>query len=100
MPVHLVLDSVSRRVAFAEELANYFEAALSRMFDAPFGKKFHGLADAIFVLCHADTSGTEHKALAILYCVFSPLQEIFQIFSPTCRLGCLTVIFQPRCRAR
>jgi hypothetical protein len=45
-----MLDSVARRVAFAEELANYFEAALGRMLDAPLRKKFHCLADAVFVL--------------------------------------------------
>jgi hypothetical protein len=50
VPVHLVLDSIARRVAFAEELANYFEAALGCMLDTPLREKFHCLADAVFVL--------------------------------------------------
>jgi hypothetical protein len=45
-----VLDSVTRRVAFSEELANYFEAALGRMLDTALREKFHCLADAVFVL--------------------------------------------------
>lgn len=48
--VHLVLDSVPRSVAFAEEQANYLEAALSRVFDAPLREEFHCLADAVLVL--------------------------------------------------
>jgi hypothetical protein len=50
VPVHLMLDSVLGRIAFAEEQANYFEAALGRMFDAPLREKFHRLADVVFVL--------------------------------------------------
>jgi hypothetical protein len=50
VPVYLVLDSVARRVAFAEEQANYFEAALGRMLDAALREKFHCLADTVFVL--------------------------------------------------
>jgi hypothetical protein len=50
VPVHLMLDPVARRVAFAEELANYFETAFSRMLDAPLREKFHCLADTVFVL--------------------------------------------------
>jgi hypothetical protein len=50
VPVHLVLDSVTRCVAFAEEQANYFEAALGRMLDAALREKFHCLADAVLVL--------------------------------------------------
>jgi hypothetical protein len=50
VPVHLMLDPVARCVAFAEELANYFKAALGRMLDAPLREKFHCLADAVFVL--------------------------------------------------
>jgi hypothetical protein len=50
VPVHLMLDSVAGRVAFAEEQANYFEAAFSRVFDAPLREKFHRLADAVFML--------------------------------------------------
>jgi hypothetical protein len=48
--VHLVLDSVAGRVAFAEEQADYFEAAFSGVFDAALREKFHCLADAVFVL--------------------------------------------------
>jgi hypothetical protein len=50
VPVYLMLDSVARRVAFAEELANYFEAALGGMLDAALREKFYCLADAVFVL--------------------------------------------------
>jgi hypothetical protein len=50
VPVHLVLDSVARRVAFAEEQVNYFEAALGRVLDTPLREKLHCLADAVFVL--------------------------------------------------
>jgi hypothetical protein len=50
VPVHLVLDSIARGVAFAEEQANYFEAAFSGVLDAPLREKFHCLADTVFVL--------------------------------------------------
>jgi hypothetical protein len=50
VPVYLVLDSVAGRVAFAEEQADYFEAAFSGVFDAALREKFHCLADAVFVL--------------------------------------------------
>jgi hypothetical protein len=45
-----VLDSVARRIAFADEQANYLETAFRRVFDAPVREKFHCLADVIFVL--------------------------------------------------
>jgi hypothetical protein len=48
--VHLMLDPVAGRIAFAEEQANDFEAAFGRVFDAPLREKFHCLADAVFVL--------------------------------------------------
>jgi hypothetical protein len=50
VPVHLMLDSIAGRVAFAEELANNFEAALGGMLDAALREKFYCLADAVFVL--------------------------------------------------
>src|SRR5437868_3602761 len=50
VPVHLMLDPVAGRVAFAEEQANDFEAAFGGVFDAPLREKFHCLADAVFVL--------------------------------------------------
>jgi hypothetical protein len=50
VPVYLMLDPVARRIALAEELANYFEAALGRVFDAPLREKFNRLADLVFVL--------------------------------------------------
>jgi hypothetical protein len=50
VPVHLVLDPVAGRIAFAEEQANDFEAAFSGVFDAPLREKFHCLADVVFVL--------------------------------------------------
>ena len=50
VPVHLVFDPIARRIALAEELANYFEAPFSRMFDTPLWGKFHCLADAVLVL--------------------------------------------------
>jgi hypothetical protein len=50
VPVYLVLDAVMRRIALAEEQANDFEAAFSRMLDAALREEFHCLADAVFVL--------------------------------------------------
>jgi hypothetical protein len=50
VPVHLVLDSVARRIAFADEQANYLETAFRRVFDAPLREKFYCLADVVFVL--------------------------------------------------
>jgi hypothetical protein len=50
VPVHLMLDTVTRRIAFAEKQANYFEPALGRMLDTALREKLHRLADAVFVL--------------------------------------------------
>jgi hypothetical protein len=50
VPVHLMLDSVARRIAFADEQANYLETAFRRVFDAPLREKFYCLADVVFVL--------------------------------------------------
>jgi hypothetical protein len=50
VPVHLMLDPVAGRVAFAKEQANDFEAAFSGMLDTPLREKFHRLTDAVFVL--------------------------------------------------
>jgi hypothetical protein len=50
VPVHLVFNSVVRRIAFAEKKANYLEAAFSRMLDAPLWKEFHCLTEMVFVL--------------------------------------------------
>jgi hypothetical protein len=50
VPVHLVLDPVAWRIAFADEQANYLETAFRRVFDAPLREKFHCLADVVFVL--------------------------------------------------
>jgi hypothetical protein len=50
VPVDLVFDPVTRRIAFAEEQTNDFEAAFGLMFDTSLGEKFYCLADPVFVL--------------------------------------------------
>ena len=50
VPVHLVLDSIMRRIALAEQKANDFKAAFGGMLDAPLREKFYCLTDAVFVL--------------------------------------------------
>jgi hypothetical protein len=47
--VHIVLDPILRTIAFAEEQTDNFVAAFGRLVDAPIGKKFHCLANAVFV---------------------------------------------------
>jgi hypothetical protein len=50
VPVHLMLDSIMRRIALAEQKANDFKAAFGGMLDTPLREKFHSLTDAVFVL--------------------------------------------------
>jgi hypothetical protein len=45
-----MFNSVMGRIVLAEQKANYLEAALSRMLDAPLGEEFHCLAEMVFVL--------------------------------------------------
>src|ERR1700720_3585149 len=47
--VHFVLDPVLRAIALSKEQTDNFVAAFGRLVDAPIRKKFHCLADAIFV---------------------------------------------------
>jgi hypothetical protein len=48
--VHLVLDSIPRAIALAEEQTDDFKAALRGVLYAPIWEEFHRLANAIFVL--------------------------------------------------
>jgi hypothetical protein len=50
VPVNLMFNSVIRGVALAEQKANDFKAAFSRMLDTPLWEKFYCLAESIFVL--------------------------------------------------
>ena len=50
VPVHLVLDSIMRRIALAEQNANDFKATLGGMLDTPPWEEFHRLDDMVFVL--------------------------------------------------
>jgi hypothetical protein len=54
--VHLVFDSIPRAIALAEEPTDDFKATLRGMLDTPIWEKFHRLANAVFVLWHADPS--------------------------------------------
>ena len=63
VPVHLVLDPVPRSIVLAEQQTDDFVAAFGRLVDAPIGKKFHCLANAVFVFCHADPSRMEMAPL-------------------------------------
>jgi hypothetical protein len=47
--VHIVLDPILRAIAFSKEQTDNFVAAFGRLVDAPVGKKFHCLANAVFV---------------------------------------------------
>ena len=47
--VHFVLDPILRAIALSKEQTDNFVAAFGRLVDAPIGKKFHCLADAVFV---------------------------------------------------
>ncbi|HYZ39190.1 MAG TPA: hypothetical protein VE687_01010 [Stellaceae bacterium] len=49
VPVDLVFDPIQRSIALSEEQTDNFKAALGRMLDAPVRKKFHGLANTVFV---------------------------------------------------
>jgi hypothetical protein len=55
--VHLVFDAIPRAIALPEEQTNDFIAAFGGVVDAPIGEKLHRLANAVFVLRHADPSG-------------------------------------------
>jgi hypothetical protein len=55
--VYSVFDSIPRTVALSEEQTNDIIMAFGRALDAPVGKEFHCLADAVFVFRHADLSG-------------------------------------------
>jgi len=47
--VHFVLDPILRAIALSKEQTDNFVASFGRLVDAPIGKKFHCLADAVFV---------------------------------------------------
>jgi len=47
--VHIVLDAILRTIALSEEQTDDFVAAFGRLVDAPIGKEFHCLANAVFV---------------------------------------------------
>ena len=47
--VRIVLDPILRTIALSEEQTDDFIAAFGRLVDAPIGKKFHCLANAVFV---------------------------------------------------
>jgi hypothetical protein len=47
--VHIVFDPILRTISFSKEQTDNFVAAFGRLVDAPVGKKFHCLANAVFV---------------------------------------------------
>ena len=47
--VHIVLDPILRTIALSEVQTDNFIAAFGGLIDAPVGKKFHCLANAVFV---------------------------------------------------